>query len=136
MESKGFVQIDCLYGFACNPCSFACKYGAITKSSTSTVPRIDFDKCIGCMQCVSPMSRTCHIRIQFNKHWLFLPIEYKADEGAGVYLVNNKGEKVGEGVIEKILKSDNKTNVARVKAINLEGEELLKVRGVIVKEIT
>ena len=52
MQKTGFVQIDCLYGFACNPCSFACEYGAITKSSTSTVPVIDYDKCVGCMRCV------------------------------------------------------------------------------------
>lgn len=134
MGSKGFVQIDCLYGFACNPCSFACNYGAITKSSTSTVPRIDFDKCIGCMQCVHQCPGLAIFGYQFNKNWLFLPIEYKANEGVEVYLVNNNGEKVGEGVIEKILKSDNKTNVARVKPTNLEGEELLKVRGFIVKE--
>ena len=44
--------MDCLYGFACNPCSFACPHGAITKSSTSTVPHVDYDKCIGCMECV------------------------------------------------------------------------------------
>ena len=47
-----FVIMDCLYGFACNPCSFSCKQGAITKSSTSTTPKLDYDKCIGCMQCV------------------------------------------------------------------------------------
>ncbi|HIZ87495.1 MAG TPA: FAD-dependent oxidoreductase, partial [Candidatus Coprenecus pullistercoris] len=35
-----FVIMDCLYGFACNPCSFACKSGAITKNSTSTTPKI------------------------------------------------------------------------------------------------
>ena len=50
--TRGFVQADCLYGFACNPCSFACPHGAITKTSTSTVPVIDYDKCIGCMECV------------------------------------------------------------------------------------
>jgi len=134
MNDKGFVQIDCLYGFACNPCSFACKYEAITKSSTSTVPRIDFDKCIGCMQCVHQCPGLAIFGYQFNKNWIFLPIEYKAEEGSAVFLVNNNGEKIGEGFIEKILKSDNKTNVARVKALNLEGEALLKVRGFIVKE--
>ena len=38
MAAKGFVIADCLYGFACNPCSFSCKQGAITKSSTSVTP--------------------------------------------------------------------------------------------------
>src|SRR6056297_2011120 len=46
-KEKPFVIIDCLYGFACNPCAFSCPHGAITKSSTSTVPEIDFDNCIG-----------------------------------------------------------------------------------------
>ena len=134
MKEKGFVQIDCLYGFACNPCSFACEYGAITKSSTSTVPRIDFDKCVGCMRCVYQCPGLAIFGYQFNKNWIFLPIEYKADEGADVFLVDNNGKKVGEGVIEKILKKDNKTNVARVKAKDLEGEALLAVRGFIIKE--
>ncbi len=134
MKAKGFVQIDCLYGFACNPCAFACKYGAITKSSTSTVPQIDFDKCIGCMQCVNQCPGLAIFGYQFNKNWLFLPIEYKASEGSDVYLINNNGEILGEGTIEKILKNNNKTNTARVKATTLEGEALLAVRGFIIKE--
>jgi len=134
MASRGFVLLDCLYGFACNPCSFACPHGAITKTSTSTVPVIDFDKCTGCMSCVYQCPGLAIFGYQLNKNWLFLPIEYKADEGASVYLVNNMGEIIGEGVIEKILKKDNKTNVARVKALNPEGEKLLSVRGFIIKE--
>ena len=53
MMAKPFVQLDCLYGFACNPCSFSCPQGAITKASTNTTPVVDYDKCIGCMQCVN-----------------------------------------------------------------------------------
>lgn len=134
MKEKGFVQIDCLYGFACNPCSFACPYGAITKSSTSTVPRIDYDKCVGCMRCVYQCPGLAIFGYQFSKNWLFLPIEYKADEGAEVYLVDNNGKIVGEGVIENILKKENKTNIARVKAKDLEGEAMLVVRGFIIKD--
>ena len=29
---RPFVRLDCLYGFACNPCSFACPQKAITKA--------------------------------------------------------------------------------------------------------
>ncbi len=134
MMSKGFVQIDCLYGFACNPCSFACKYGAITKSSTSTVPHIDYEKCIGCMDCVYQCPGLAIFGYNLEKQWVFLPIEYEANEGAEVFLVNNQGQKVGEGVIEKILKKSNKTNVARVKVSSPEGEAMLGVRGFIIKE--
>ena len=112
--TRGFVQADCLYGFACNPCSFACPHGAITKTSTSTVPVIDYDKCIGCMECVYQCPGLAIFGYDLRKDNLFLPIEYEAHEGAEVYLVNNNGEILGEGKIEKILHKPNKSNVARV----------------------
>ncbi|MEI6697174.1 MAG: FAD-dependent oxidoreductase [Bacteroidota bacterium] len=133
MNAKGFVQIDCLYGFACNPCAFSCKYGAITKSSTSTVPQIDFEKCIGCMDCVYQCPGLAIFGYNLKKDWLFLPIEYEVNEGAEVFLVDNQGGKLGEGVIEKILKKANKTNIARVKSLSISGEDLVKIRGFIVK---
>ncbi|WP_092436516.1 FAD-dependent oxidoreductase [Williamwhitmania taraxaci] len=131
---KPYVQIDCLYGFACNPCQFACPHGAITKSSTSTVPNINYDKCIGCMECVYQCPGLAIFGYNIAKEWLFLPIEYEVQEGAEVFLVNNQGEKLGEGVIEKILTKKNKTNIARVKSTTIHGNELSNVRGFIVKE--
>ena len=131
---KGFVLIDCLHGFACNPCEFACPHGAITKTSTSTVPQIDFGKCIGCMDCVYQCPGLAIFGYNIKKDWLFLPIEYHAESGKDVYLVDNKGEKLGTGVIEKILLKPNKTNIARVKSYDVHGENLLKVRGFIVKD--
>ncbi len=130
---KPFVLIDCLYGFACNPCAFACPYGAITKSSTSTVPIIDFNKCIGCMQCVYQCPGLAIFGYNLPKGKLFLPVEYEVDENIDVYLVNNQGEKLGEGVIEKVLKKSNKTNVVRVAAKDVSGTALMDVRGFIPK---
>ena len=131
-----FVIMDCLYGFACNPCSFSsCKQGAITKSSTSTTPKIDYDKCIGCMQCVYQCPGLAIFGYDTRAGKLFLPIEYDAKEGAEVFLVDDNGRKVGEGVIEKILLKPNKTNVARVKVAQVyEGGVLTDARGFIVKE--
>lgn len=134
MQERGFVQLDCLYGFACNPCSFACKYGAITKSSTSTVPRIDYSKCIGCMDCVYQCPGLAIFGYNLKKNLLYLPFEYEVEKGAEVYLVDNNGSKLGTGVVERIMLKPNKTNVAVVKANDLADEELLNVRGFIVKE--
>lgn len=134
MMEKPFVLIDCLYGFACNPCEFACPHGAITKTSTSTVPALDFEKCIGCMECVYQCPGLAIFGYSLKKDWLFLPIEYEAEEGAEVFLVDNQGKKLGEGVITRILKKPNKTNIARLQATDIEGEALVNVRGFIVKE--
>lgn len=132
-KEKPFVLIDCLHGFACNPCAFACPYDAITKSSTSTAPHIDFDKCIGCMKCVNQCPGLAIFGYNLQKDWLFLPIEYEVEEKKDVFLVNNQGEKLGTGQIEKILKKPNKTNVARVSSFDLHGEDLMKARGFIAK---
>lgn len=133
-QAKPYVLIDCIYGFACNPCEFACPHGAITKTSTSTVPHIDYNKCIGCMECVYQCPGLAIFGYNEKKDWLFLPVEYEVEEGKEVYLVNNSGEKIGEGIVEKILKKPNKTNIARVKSYDLHDEKLSAARGFIIKE--
>ncbi|MBN2681041.1 MAG: FAD-dependent oxidoreductase [Bacteroidales bacterium] len=131
---KPFVLIDCIYGFACNPCAFACPHGAITKNSTSTVPQIDFDKCIGCMDCVYQCPGLAIFGYNLKKDWLFLPVEFDMEAESKVFLVDNNGKKLGEGVIEKVLKKANKTHIARVKAYDVKGEDLMEVRGFILKD--
>ncbi|MDD3858703.1 MAG: FAD-dependent oxidoreductase [Bacteroidales bacterium] len=133
-QAKPYVLIDCIYGFACNPCEFACPHGAITKTSTSTVPLIDFNKCIGCMECVYQCPGLAIFGYNEKKDWLFLPVEYEVEEAKEVYLVDNFGKILGEGIVEKILKKPNKTNIARVKSFDLHDENLSSVRGFIVKE--
>jgi len=53
--------------------------------------------------------------------------------GADVYLVDNNGKILGNGVIEKILRKPNKTNVARIKSLSLHGDDMLSARGFIIK---
>ena len=134
MNEKGFVLIDCLYGFACNPCAFSCPHGAITKSSTSTVPEIDFGKCIGCTDCVYQCPGLAIFGYNVKKDWLFLPIEYEVEEKTPCYLVDNHGRILGEGLVEKILRKSNKTNIARVRSETIHGEELAAVRGFIARD--
>jgi len=134
MFEKPFVVADCLYGFACNPCVFGCPKNAIQKSSTSTVPVIDYQKCIGCMDCVAKCPGLAIFGYNLAKNQLFLPIENFVDENAEVFLVNNQGEKLGEGIIEKVILKPNKTNIARVKSLNINGEKLPEVTGFIPKD--
>ncbi len=133
MAAKPFVQLDCLYGFACNPCTFSCPQGAISKPTTSSTPTVDYNKCIGCMACVNHCPGLAIFGYDMAKNICFLPIEYAVEEGAEVFLVDNNGKKIGEGKVEKLLKKDNKTNVARVFVAQVDGQ-MTDIKGFIVKD--
>ena len=145
MQAKPFVVADCLYGFACNPCTFSCPQQAIVKPTTSSVPFVDYDKCAGCMNCVSHCPGLAIFGYDLKKNVVFLPVEYAVEEGTAVYLVDDNGQPVGEGIIEKVMKKPNKTNVVRVRSLPptpsqgggvLPGgdEQLTRVHGFIVKK--
>lgn len=129
---KPFVIIDCLYGFACNPCVFVCPHNAITKTSTSTMPHIDFDNCVGCMDCVYQCPGLAIFGYNVEKKQLFLPVEFNVEQNSRVYLVDNNGSPIAKGIIEKILFKPNKTNIVRaVCTEKIELEKFLKIRGFI-----
>ncbi len=129
MEAAPFVVADCLYGFACNPCTFNCPHGAISKATTHDVPVVDYDKCVGCMNCVTHCPGLAIFGYDLNKNKVFLPIERKVDDGATGWLVDNDGKPIGEGRVEKVLRKSNKTNLLRIQVTSPCGEELTSVRG-------
>jgi len=137
MMEKGFVIADCLYGFACNPCSFSCKQQAITKNSPSSVPVIDYEKCIGCMECISHCPGLALFGYNIQKNKVYLPVEFMVETGTEVFLVDDNGAKVGEGIIERILQKSNKTNVAVISVKEIcnpaPKEDITCARGFIVK---
>ena len=107
---------------------------AITKSSTSVTPVIDYDKCIGCMECVAQCPGLAIFGYRQDRSQLFLPLEFNLPEGAKeVFLVDDNGKKVGTGEIERVIPKPNKTNIAVIKATSLEGP-ITDARGFILKE--
>ena len=134
-QARPFVLIDCLYGFACNPCQFACPHGAIIKTSTSTVPETDFAKCVGCMECVYQCPGLAIFGYNLPKQMLYLPIEFDIEAGIDVFLVDNNGQKLGEGKVERVLRKKDLTHIAMTKVVAMyEGRELTEVRGFIAKD--
>jgi Fe-S-cluster-containing hydrogenase component 2 len=94
---------------------------------------VDYDKCIGCMKCVYQCPGLAIFGYNPKKNWLFLPIEYEVEENEEVYLIDNNGKILGEGIVEKIMKKPNKTNIARVKSIDLKEIDITAARGFIIK---
>ncbi|MDR0789551.1 MAG: FAD-dependent oxidoreductase [Bacteroidales bacterium] len=130
---RPFVRPECLYGFACNPCRFACKYGAITKNSTSDVPHIDYEKCIGCMDCVSQCPGLAIFGYNVKKKQVSLPFEYDTEGKTSVLLVDNDGKTICDGKIIKVKANANKTSVATIEC-NCDEKTLITIKGFILKE--
>ncbi|GAB4303306.1 MAG: hypothetical protein Kow0068_25670 [Marinilabiliales bacterium] len=86
------------------------------------------------MQCVYQCPGLAIFGYNLKNNKVFLPVEFDYEENTEVFLVDNNGNKVGEGKIEKILKKPNKTHIARVIVSDLKGEELKKIRGFILKD--
>ena len=132
MAEKPFVQIDCLYGFACNPCTFSCPQGAISKPTTASTPTVDYDKCIGCMACVNHCPGLAIFGYNIAQNRCFLPIEYAVADGTEVFLVDNNGRRIGEGRVEQVMKKANRTDVARVFVAHVDGA-MTDIKGFIAK---
>ena len=128
-RDKPFALIDCLYGFACNPCTFSCPQGAISKASPRTVPKIDYEKCIGCMTCVRSCPGMAIFGFDPEKKKVFLALEFKKRKGERGFVVDNEGRRLAEAKIEKVRTDKKGTRLLQIDVSGLSGEELLKVRG-------
>lgn len=49
----GTAIIECIQNIPCNPCVTACKSGAIRKTSLTSSPVLEEEKCLGCKLCVA-----------------------------------------------------------------------------------
>lgn len=130
---KPFVIMDCLYGFACNPCVFSCPHGAISKSSTSTVPTVDYDKCVGCMKCVAKCPGQAVIGFDPKRKRVLLPFEFPIVKGDTIVLVDNQGKRITEGILEKIIKKKGDPHICNISLPELPEEEYYSIRGMIKK---
>ena len=132
-QQRPFVQMDCLYGFACNPCTFSCDQQAISKPTTSSVPVVDYDKCLGCMKCVSHCPGLAIFGYNTRQKTVFLPVEYQVEEGSDVDLVDNRGQVIAHGRLEHLTRNANKTNVARIR-VDSTSVPLTDIKGFLLRQ--
>lgn len=105
---KGVAVIECVENIPCNPCVDVCPVNAISMKDVNALPIVDFDKCTGCTRCVGicPGLAIFVVKKTDSKAYLTLPYEFlpvpKKNEEVDV--LNRMGEKVGKGVVKKVLK--------------------------------
>lgn len=107
--------IECVQSIPCDPCVYACRFGAIEKKAVSEPPKVNYDKCTGCGECVSecPGLAIFVVNINFSEDeaavvipYEFLPLPRRGE----VYeALDREGRVVGEARIIASKLKENKT---------------------------
>ncbi|NPA97072.1 MAG: 4Fe-4S dicluster domain-containing protein [Crenarchaeota archaeon] len=132
---KGPVAIlECPEMIPCNICVSACPSGAIRMDRIIDVPRVDWDKCVGCGNCVAICPGLAAFVVDLSKPgkaYVTLPHELlpRPREGEEVTLLSRDGREVGKGRVVRVWER-NRTLVVTVEV----PEELaMEVRAIWVR---
>ena len=115
--------IHCLQEIPCNPCSTVCPTNSIKMDNDPIMDLPRFEgKCIGCGKCVLICPGLAITLVDYRKDaknpTVTLPYEisnHKVEVGNAVNCVDIDGNNLGKFAIEKILKSNQKTHLIKLK---------------------
>ncbi len=129
---KGPVAIlECPEQIPCNICVDACPSGAIRMDKITDIPRVDWDKCVGCGTCVAMCPGLAAFVVDLSKPdraYVTVPHEFLPvpREGEEVWLLSRDGRRVGRGRVVKVWER-NRTWVVTVE---VPRELAMEVRAV------
>jgi len=132
---RGVAIIECIQEIPCNPCVTACPFNAISMKDISSIPMVDFDKCVGCGKCISicPGLAIFVVKVrddgfaEITMPYEFLPIP---KIGEYVTLLDREGKKQGKGKVLRVREGSRKTFVITVE---VKEELAMVVRNIMVK---
>ncbi len=123
----------------CDSCAYYCPSGAITMDTLTSVPRVNYDKCIHCTICaqVCPGLAIFLVdksRSPENKTWVTVPHELLPvpKKGDVVKILNRVGKVLGEAPVVRVLKSPKAAGTYLV-TVEVDDELAMKVRAVLAK---
>ncbi|EHQ90831.1 4Fe-4S binding protein [Desulfosporosinus youngiae] len=119
---KGPVAvIECFQKIPCNPCTEACKQGAIqAMKDINDLPKLEFDKCNGCGVCLSRCPGLAIFIIDASysdtEAIVRIPFEYYPVPQAGEKVVglNRAGEELGMFEVSKVQSGGQKNKTYTV----------------------
>lgn len=129
------IIIECPEEIPCNICVSACPFNAIQMESISSLPVVDWNKCIGCGVCVSLCPGLAIFVVDLSKKDTayvtvpheFLPAPKKGDE---VTVLSREGKPLGKARVAKVWER-NKTYIVTVE---VPKELALEVRAIWVEK--
>ncbi len=132
-EKRPIAMIECVQEIPCNSCALACKLGAIRMDNVNDIPKIDFDKCTGCMACamVCPGQAIFLLRAADGVEYVTLPYEFLPVPKVGdeVGTLDREGRVLGRSRITRILPPERNDGTALV-TIEVHEEWLLEARAI------
>jgi ferredoxin len=129
---KGPVAVlECLEKIPCDACGWACPFGAIIKEGITIPPKIDYEKCTGCGQCVLVCPGLAIFLIELNEEKCRVTIPYELlpepQIGQEVAALDRKGTPVAKARVLRVLRSKDKTLAV---TIEVPRDLFMKVRGI------
>jgi len=125
---------ECVQEIPCNPCVSSCPTGAISMDDIKDPPKINYEACIGCGKCVMVCPGLALFLVRKNDSdyevtlpYEMLPLPKKGDE---VYLLNRLGERVGVGLVTKVIKVERDTQSSIVTVSFKEQDLIYEVRNI------
>jgi thioredoxin reductase/Fe-S-cluster-containing hydrogenase component 2 len=134
---KPYAVIECFQEIPCNPCVFSCPFDAIyiPKEDINLSPVVNFDKCTGCLSCISGCPGLAIFVEQRNpeqgKGTVSIPFEMlnRPQKGDVVDLLARDGHKLGTGIVTRILYGQKQDKTAVI-TVETDIELVNKVRNI------
>lgn len=132
-EKRPVAMIECIQEIPCNSCALACKLGAIRMDNVNDIPKIDLDKCTGCMACamVCPGQAIFLLRAADGVGYVTLPYEFLPVPKVGdeVGTLDREGRVIGRSKVTRILPPERNDGTALV-TIEVPEEWALEARAI------
>jgi Fe-S-cluster-containing hydrogenase component 2 len=136
-EKRPVAMIECIQQIPCNSCAIACKLNAIHMENVNDIPKIDYDKCTGCMACAMtcPGLAIFLLRSEGDRGYVTLPYEFLPTPNIGqqVTALNREGRALGDARVIRILPPKRNDGTALV-TIEVPEEWLLEARAIRIGE--
>lgn len=132
-DKRPAAMIECIQEIPCNSCAVACKLGSIQMAEVNDIPRVNYDKCTGCMACamVCPGLAVFLLRAADGVGYVTLPYEFLPVPKAGdqVTTLNRAGAVLGKSTVTHILPPERNDGTALI-TIKVPEDWLFEARAI------